>query len=70
MAPNEPMNKTYAAGCGELKTAVTNWKALNTQDLAAFNAVLTKNGLKPIAAAAPALPVPSCVGTRTVKRRT
>ena len=59
MAPNEPMGKAYVAGCTDLKTAVTNWKAINRQDLAAFNAVLAKNNLAPIAAAA-ALAVPVC----------
>jgi hypothetical protein len=60
MAPNEPMNKAYAAGCGELKTAVLNWKTINGQDLTAFNAILTKNNLKPVASAPTALPIPVC----------
>jgi len=60
MAPNEPMTKAYAAGCTELKTAVMNWKTMNGQDLAAFNAILTKNNLKTVAAAPTALPVPVC----------
>jgi hypothetical protein len=45
MAPNEPMTKAYAAGCADLKTAVTNWRTINTQDLVAINAVLSKNNL-------------------------
>ena len=60
MAPNEPMNKAYATGCNELKTVVTNWKTVNTDDLVAFNATLSKNNLTPIAAASPALAVPAC----------
>jgi hypothetical protein len=60
MAPNEPMTKAYAAGCADLKTAVTNWRTINTQDLVAFNAVLSKNNLKIIPAASPALTVPAC----------
>ncbi|MEI6669155.1 MAG: hypothetical protein WCP29_13455 [Acidobacteriota bacterium] len=60
MAPNEPMLKAYAAGCAELKTAVMSWTAINGQDLAALNAVLAKNNLKPVAAAPATLPVPAC----------
>jgi hypothetical protein len=60
MAPNEPMNKAYVAGCTQLKTAVTNWKTIITQDLAAFNALLSKNNLKPIPAPAQGLAVPMC----------
>ena len=60
MAPNEPMNKAYVAGCTQLKTAVANWKTIVTQDLAAFNALLSKNSLKPIPAPAQALAVPMC----------
>jgi len=60
MAPNEPMNKAWTAGCGDLKTAVTNWAALNGKDLAAFNAILAKSNLGPIPAATPALAVPAC----------
>jgi hypothetical protein len=61
MAPTEPSRKAYVAGCTELKTAVMNWKAINTQDLAALNAVLAKHTLKPLPAASPALAVPVCV---------
>jgi hypothetical protein len=60
MAPNEPMNKAYITGCTDLKTAVTNWRTINTQDLVAFNAILAKNNVAPIAAASPALAVPVC----------
>jgi photosystem II stability/assembly factor-like uncharacterized protein len=60
MAPNEPMTKVYATGCADLRTAVTNWRTFNAQDLVAFNAVLSKNNLKTIPAASPALAVPVC----------
>jgi photosystem II stability/assembly factor-like uncharacterized protein len=67
MAPNEPMTKAYAAGCADLKTAVTNWRTINTQDLVAFNAVLSKNNLKTIPAASPALAVPVCPPSKANK---
>jgi photosystem II stability/assembly factor-like uncharacterized protein len=60
MAPNEPMNNAFNAACTQLKTAVTNWSNITTKDLPAFNAVLAKNNLKPIAAPASALVVPLC----------
>ncbi|MEP6493853.1 MAG: hypothetical protein ABJF01_14325 [bacterium] len=59
MAPNEPMMRTYAAACGDLKAAVTTWKTVNAQDLVALNTLLTKNNLRPIPAPA-ALSIPVC----------
>ncbi|HEX9365617.1 MAG TPA: hypothetical protein VF921_03260, partial [Vicinamibacterales bacterium] len=53
MAPNEPMTRAYAAVCGDLKTAVTRWTALNGAELTTFNGVLVKNNLKPMPAAMP-----------------
>jgi len=66
MAPNEPMNKAFVAGCTDLKTAVTNWSAINAKDLVAFNALMARNNLKPVPAAAPALAVPACAGPAAV----
>ncbi len=60
MAPTEAMQRDYAAGCAELKTAVTTWMAIHGAALAAFNAVLTQNNLTPIAATAPTLVAPVC----------
>ncbi len=60
MAPTEPMRKGYIAKCSDLKTAITNWKTINTTDLPAFNAILARNNLKPIPAGSPALAVPVC----------
>jgi hypothetical protein len=60
MAPNEPMRKGYIAKCSDLKTAITSWKIINTTDLPAFNAILTRNSLKPIPASSPVLAVPVC----------
>ena len=69
MAPTESMTNAYANGCGELKTVVSNWKAINARELTAFNEVLTKNNLQPIAAASPALPVPTCGASPTTSTR-
>jgi photosystem II stability/assembly factor-like uncharacterized protein len=60
MAPTEPMRKGYISKCSDLKTAITSWKTINTADLPAFNAILTRNNLKPIPASSPALAVPVC----------
>ena len=60
MAPNEPQLRTYAAACADLKSAVTTWKALASQDLASLNATLAKNNLKPIPVPSPALGSPAC----------
>ena len=61
MAPSEPMNKAYLAACADLKAVVTAWNTINTRDLVEINALLQQNGVKPIAAASPALAVPACV---------
>ena len=58
-APTEPMLQSFAGACAELGKVVAAWRALNQGELAAFNAVLTKNGLTPVAAAA-AMAVPEC----------
>jgi hypothetical protein len=60
MAPNESMRKGYIAKCTDLKTAITRWKTINTTDLPAFNAILTRNSVKPIAASSPVLAIPVC----------
>jgi len=65
MAPNGPMLKAWEAGCGELRAALANWVGVNSKELAAFNAVLTKNNLAAIPAAAPALRPPPCAPPAT-----
>ena len=60
MTPTEAMQRDYAAGCAELKTAVTSWTAIHGAALAAFNAALTQNNLKPVAATSRALVAPVC----------
>ena len=60
MAPTEAMLRGYVAGCTQLKMAVTAWVAVTGAALAAFNAVLAQNKLKPITAAVPTLAGPGC----------
>ncbi|HEX4602089.1 MAG TPA: hypothetical protein VH116_11900, partial [Gemmatimonadales bacterium] len=60
LAPTEAMRRGYTAGCTELKTALTTWAAINTTKLAAFNAVLAKNNVKPVVAASPVPTDPAC----------
>jgi photosystem II stability/assembly factor-like uncharacterized protein len=62
MAPTEPMWRGWVSVCTDLKSAVTTWREINDKDLVAFNAVLTRNNLQPIAAASPALVAPMCAG--------
>jgi hypothetical protein len=58
-APTEAMLKAFPGACAELGKVVAAWRSLNETDLAAFNAGLAKNNVKPVAAA-PALPPPPC----------
>jgi photosystem II stability/assembly factor-like uncharacterized protein len=60
MVPNEPMRRGWVNVCTDMRSAVAAWRTINEKDLVAFNAVLTRNNLRPIAAAAPALPMPAC----------
>ena len=69
MAPSEPMLSAYGAGCADLKTAVDNWRTINTVDLVAFNAILSKNNLKTIPAVSPPLAEPVCPISTAVARK-
>src|SRR5437868_15402649 len=40
MAPNTAMSNAYNAACGDLKTVVTSWRAVNDKDVPALNAQL------------------------------
>jgi len=63
MTPTEAMQRDYAAGCKDLKAAVTTWLAIHGAALAGFNAVLAQNNLKPLAATAATLVAPVCSGS-------
>jgi photosystem II stability/assembly factor-like uncharacterized protein len=60
MAPTETMRKGWMQGCRDMRTALTQWQGINANDLVAFNALLTKNHLEPIPAAAPPITMPVC----------
>jgi hypothetical protein len=67
MAPNEPMRRGWVSVCTDLRSAVIAWKEINEKDLVAVNAELTRNNLRPIAAATPQLPMPVCVAAPPAK---
>ena len=60
IAPNETLLAAYRGACNDMARAVANWRTLNGTELAALNAVLTKNNVKAVPAASPALTAPSC----------
>jgi hypothetical protein len=51
MAPNEFLRKACESVCSDMEQAVKSWEAVKSKDLPAFNAVLTKNHMKPIGGA-------------------
>ncbi len=53
LIPTEVMMKNAKTAAADLLTAQANWKAINGKELAAFNAILAKYKLKPIASAFP-----------------
>ena len=71
MARDAAMLSARAWGCADLQTALTTWRTINTRDLPAFNAVLARNDLRPIPAAAElARPVcgPAATSARSARR--
>ena len=48
MAPTRAQIDTWASDCKNYNSTVTAWKKMQSDDLAAFNAVLTKSNLKPL----------------------
>jgi hypothetical protein len=58
--PNPTKLAAWRNVCTDLRSALTSWRAINATDLVAFNALLLKNNLKPVAQAAPVLPLPVC----------
>jgi hypothetical protein len=66
MAPTESMRKAWTHVCLDMRTALGDWQAINVKDLVTFNALLTRNNLQPIPAAAPAITMPVCtLGAQT-----
>jgi len=67
MAPSAAMLAAWRMACTDLRSAVATWASINAKDLVAFNALLAKSNLKPVAAA-PALAAPVCVTAPTARR--
>ena len=60
MAPTKAQIDTWESGCKNYNATVTAWKAMQAQDLAAFNALLTKNSLQPLTVTPTKLSVQGC----------
>jgi hypothetical protein len=60
MAPTKAQIDTWESGCKNYNATVTAWKMMQAQDLAAFNALLTKNNLQPLTVTPTKLSVQSC----------
>jgi hypothetical protein len=58
--PNPTKLAAWRNVCTDLRSALTSWRTINATDLVAFNALLLKNHLKPVAPAMPMLPLPVC----------
>ncbi|HEY8311678.1 MAG TPA: hypothetical protein VIG47_14035, partial [Gemmatimonadaceae bacterium] len=69
MAPTASTLKGYAADCTQLRTVITNWQAINTRDLPAFNAVVARANAPQIHAASPPMPLPACGAGLTARDR-
>ena len=59
-APTQAEIDTWEADCKEYNTTVAKWKNVQSQDLAEFNALLSKNNLNPLQVTPSALTAPSC----------
>jgi hypothetical protein len=59
-APTQAQIDTWEADCKDYSATVAAWKKMQSQDLAEFNALLTKNNLKPLEISASALADLSC----------
>ena len=60
MAPSQPQIKSWETDCGKFNMTVTAWKAAESQDVVVFNALLTRNNLKPLLITPTALTVHDC----------
>jgi hypothetical protein len=59
-APTQAQVDTWEADCKEFNTTMTAWKTMQSKDLADFNALLSKNNLKPLQVSPTALTVSPC----------
>ncbi|MGH7490456.1 MAG: hypothetical protein ACREMY_33315, partial [bacterium] len=60
LAPTEFMDRAYSADCSDLSKAITSVNSIESSDLPAFNALLAKNNLKPVARPSRSLANPVC----------
>jgi hypothetical protein len=60
MPPTNAQIDTWEADCRNYNTTVTAWKKMQSDDLAAFNAVLTTNSQKPLTIAPTKLTAAAC----------
>jgi len=62
MAPTPAMQAAYTAACRDLATAATTWRGINGAGgaLETFNAMATRNNLKPVGLTATPLAAPTC----------
>jgi hypothetical protein len=60
LAPTPGMLASYTNACVDLKTVENAWKNATTRDLAALNALLSKNGFQQIQAPASSVAAPTC----------
>jgi len=62
IAPTPAMLADFTASCLDLKAAATHWRAVRSQGLGEFNAVLAKHGMTPATVTGDDLGVPACGG--------
>ncbi|HEV2417483.1 MAG TPA: hypothetical protein VGX94_06740, partial [Terriglobia bacterium] len=62
-APTQAQIDTWEDDCKDYNATVATWKKMQSQDLAAFNTLLSRNNLNPLHLSATALNHPSCTFT-------
>lgn len=68
MAPTKAQIDTWESDCKNYSTTVTAWKTMLSQDVVAFNALLSKNHLQPLTVTPTKLSAPSCTFTLPAAR--
>ena len=63
MAPNDPQTRAFVVACNDLHGRAASWSAMQGKEIAELNALLSKNGLKPVTTAKTSeLTMPVCSG--------
>ena len=62
-APTQAEIDTWEADCKDYNATVTAWKKMQSQDVAVFNGLLSRNNRNPLHVSATARTVPSCTFT-------